>query len=402
MPPRSSSIRATRCRTLRSDPSSSTVFSSSTTPNNLIYTRQIIAPIEAAKLTGKIGGASVAYLGAQDDEGSTLLGGGGHPFFNVVRVLQDVGSASQIGLVATDREDGGTFNRLAGVDARFAFANIYSLAVQGAASTTHSQGLATNGIATNGVQGAGPLWEAHFIRAGHTFGMDYNFTGIDPEFVAGSGFISRTGVAGMSLDHHLTLYGPQGGFFQTFTGDFSVNDTWVYRHLTAAESPEDRRWHFTGTATLFQGWQLGAAVYFETYGYDPSLYSTYYLAARRRARHDVHAFRRPAAHPQHGLRLHLQHAAVRQALGLDSLHLRPRREFLRVGVRRHREYGGDHQLAPDGSVAVGLHVLGQLLPPTFGRVARRKPTDPETGPGVPIVASHLSPPHRPVQRDPSG
>ncbi len=247
------------------------------TPNNLIYTRQIIAPIGAAKLTGKVGGASVAYLSAQDDEGSTLLGGGGHPLFNVVRMLQDVGSASQIGVVATDREDGATYNRLAGVDARFAFANIYSLAIQGAASSTHAQGLGTNGIATNGVEGAGPLWQAHFIRAGHTFGMDYNFTGIDPEFVAGSGFISRNGIANMNLDHHLTFYGPQGGFFQTFTGDFSVNDTWVYRHLTAAQSPEDRRWHFTGTATLFQGWQLGAAVYFETYGYDPSLYSNYYL-----------------------------------------------------------------------------------------------------------------------------
>ena len=63
----------------------------------------------------------------------------------------------------------------------------------------------------------------------------------------------------MNLDHHLsTFYGPQGGFFQTFTGDFSVNDTWVYRHLTAAESPEDRRWHFTGTATLFQRLAAGA------------------------------------------------------------------------------------------------------------------------------------------------
>ncbi len=247
------------------------------TPNTLIYTRQIIAPIEATKLTGKVGGATVAYLGAQDDEGTTLAGGGGHPLFNIVRVLQDVGSASQLGFVATDREDGGSFNRVAGVDARFAFANIYSLALQGAASSTRGVGLATNGIATDGVQGAGPLWEAHFIRAGHTFGLDYNFTGIDPEFVAGSGFLSRTGIANMNLDNHVTLYGGPGSFFQTFTGDFSVIDTWVYRHLTAGESPEDRRWHFTGTATLFQGWQLGGAIYLETYGYDPSLYGDYYL-----------------------------------------------------------------------------------------------------------------------------
>ena len=61
------------------------------TPNNLIYTRQIEAPIWATKLTGKIADVSVAYLGAQDDEGNPAAGGGGHPLFNVLRMQQDVG-----------------------------------------------------------------------------------------------------------------------------------------------------------------------------------------------------------------------------------------------------------------------------------------------------------------------
>ncbi len=42
-------------------------------------------------------------------------------------------------------------------------------------------------------------------------------------------------------------------------------------------SPEDRRYHFTALATLHGGWKLYAGIYFESYGYDPSLYGNYYL-----------------------------------------------------------------------------------------------------------------------------
>src|SRR5881392_2522877 len=37
------------------------------TPNALIYTRRIVSPVAGAKLTGKLGGTAVAYIGAVDD-----------------------------------------------------------------------------------------------------------------------------------------------------------------------------------------------------------------------------------------------------------------------------------------------------------------------------------------------
>jgi hypothetical protein len=244
-------------------------------PNNLIYTRQIQAPLGAVKLTGKYGDVAVAYLGAQDDEGSPAAGGFGHPFFNIVRALADVGAASQVGVVATDREDAGSFNRVGGVDARFAFANVYSLALQAAGSSSRTTG-SVNGDTTISTA-AGPLWQAHFIRAGHTFGMNYSLIGIDPEFDAGSGFISRTGIVNLQLDQYWTLYGRSTDFIQTFAVDVALLDTWVYRRFTAGQSLEDARYHLTGTASIRGGWQLGTAVYFETYGYDPALYANYYL-----------------------------------------------------------------------------------------------------------------------------
>ncbi len=238
------------------------------TPNNLIYTRQIEAPIAATKLTGKVGSVSVAYLGAQDQEDSSVTGAG-HPIYNVLRTWTDVGSASQIGAALTDKEQGGAFNRMASLDGRFAFAKLYTLQLQGAASVTRdSAGLGTS---------AGPLGYLRFTRAGRTFGLDYIVRQIDPQFVAGSGFISRVGVGIVSLDHRLTFYNKPGSFIETYGGDFRISDTWAGRNLTDFHRAEDQRYQFNVNTTLHGGWQVGAAIYLEHYGYDPTIYRNYYI-----------------------------------------------------------------------------------------------------------------------------
>ena len=240
------------------------------TPNNLIYTRAIEAPIVATKLTGKIGDVTIAYLGAQDIEDSSVTGAG-HPIFNILRLWDDVGKASQIGGAFTDKEQGGAFSRMGSVDGRFAFGGVYSIAGQaGTSETRDSAGHTTEG----------PIWYTRFMRAGHTFGMDYLFRQIDPQFVAGSGFISRAGVGTLSLDHRVTLYNAPGSFIETYGGDFRISDTWGGRSLTGLQGAEDQRYQFNTTASLHGGWRIGGAIYLEHYGYDPHLYSDYYLVDR--------------------------------------------------------------------------------------------------------------------------
>ncbi len=241
------------------------------TPNNLIYTRAIEAPIAATKLTGKIGGATIAYLGAQDQEDSSATGAG-HPIFNVLRVWEDLGSASQIGGAFTDKEQGGSYSRMGSIDARFAFLGVYSVAAQAGTSETRDSG----GTGTS----AGPIWYTRFMRAGHTFGMDYTFRQIDPQFVAASGFISRVGVGTLSLDHRLTLYNAPGSFIETYGGDIRLANTYGGRALTGLQGAEDRRWQFNTTASIRGGWRIGAAIYLESYGYDPQLYADYYTAQK--------------------------------------------------------------------------------------------------------------------------
>src|SRR5439155_24143631 len=74
------------------------------TPNRLIYTRQIVQPVAGAKLTGKLGGTAVAYLGAVDDH--TQSSTGSNPVYNLLRLRRDLGASSTGGLVYTDRIDG--------------------------------------------------------------------------------------------------------------------------------------------------------------------------------------------------------------------------------------------------------------------------------------------------------
>ena len=82
----------------------------------------------------------------------------------------------------------------------------------------------------------------------------------------------------MSLDHRVTFYAPPGGLVETYGGDIRYSGTWNYRAFTSARTAEDQRYQFNATATLHGGWQVGAAVYLESYGYDSTIYQNYYLA----------------------------------------------------------------------------------------------------------------------------
>jgi hypothetical protein len=243
------------------------------TPNSIVYTRAIESPIAATKLTGKFDHLSIAYLSALDEEQSSVTGTG-HPLFNVLRLQRDVGGESVIGSTFTDKEQGGAYSRLASADGRFTFDKIYSLQLQAATSVTRD---------STGATTAGPLWLGRFQRAGRTFGFDYFFRGIDPEFVAASGFIARAGVATMSLDHRVTFYAPPGGLVETYGGNIRYAGTWEYRSYTSARTAEDQRYQFNIAATLHGGWQIGTAVYLESYGYDSTIYKDYYLATIRGA-----------------------------------------------------------------------------------------------------------------------
>ncbi|MGE3490423.1 MAG: DUF5916 domain-containing protein [Vicinamibacterales bacterium] len=237
------------------------------TPNNLIYTRRVVAPLAAAKVTGKITGrTNLAYLSAVDDQ-SLSFSGDDYPVFNILRVQQDVGARSKAALVYTDRIDGGRSNRVIGSDARFIWKDIYSLTLQGAVSRTASPAAIVTA----------PLWQGVFARTGRRFAMRYTVRGVDPDFRAAAGFISRTGIASGNFNHAVITYGKPGSVLERWSSDVVVDGTWQYDELMAGRSSQDRKLHFNNNFTLRGGWRVGGSVLFETFGYDQGLYTNYLL-----------------------------------------------------------------------------------------------------------------------------
>jgi hypothetical protein len=238
------------------------------TPHNLIYTRRIVQPDAALKLTGKVAGTSMGFLSAADDR-SLSLSGNDRAFYNVFRAQRDIGGQSQIGVAYTDRILAGDYNRVADVDGRIVFADVYSASFQAAGSFDKSGGVVHNA----------PLWEGIFARNGKEFGLRYIFTGISEDFRARSGFISRSGIVHAGVDHHLTRFGERGSLFETLTGDILLDDQWQYSHFTHHGDAQDKKLHFSGNAGLRGGWNVGAGVYLETFGFDQGLYSNYRILA---------------------------------------------------------------------------------------------------------------------------
>jgi hypothetical protein len=236
-----------------------------TTPNNLIYSRRIVQPVAAAKLTGTAFGSNIALLSAVDSRSASSSGS--NPVYNILRLQKDVGGSSRVGVAYTDRVDGGNYNRVADVDGRLVFGGVYSSVLQLAASRTR----------TNDVAVTAPLWSARFDRNGRAFGWRTYFAGIHDNFRAGSGFISRPGVVRATITPYLTRNGKPGSFLERLNGTINLDGTWQYQKFIHSDGIQDQKLHFNLLAGLRGGWTVGAGYFLESFGYDEQLYSDYYL-----------------------------------------------------------------------------------------------------------------------------
>ncbi|HET7457668.1 MAG TPA: DUF5916 domain-containing protein [Gemmatimonadaceae bacterium] len=234
------------------------------TPGGLIYTRRIVQPVAATKLTGNVSGTAVAFLSAVDSRVSSRTGDY-HPVFNVLRVQRDLGAQSRVGIAYTDKIDGGDYNRVASADARLVFGGIYSAQAQLAGSATR----------TAGALAEAPLWSASVRREGRAFGARYTISGIDEHFRALSGFISRPGVVNALVSHRYTAYGTRGALVESATGEVSLNGTWQYRDFVGGDAAQDRKLHINLNSSLRGGWRAGASALIESFGFDSALYANY-------------------------------------------------------------------------------------------------------------------------------
>jgi hypothetical protein len=264
------------------------------TPSGLVYTRRLVQPVAAVKLTGKVSGFGLGLLSGVDNRAYSASGAD-NPVYNILRARRDIGEASTLGFVYTDKIDGSNFNRVAGIDTRIVFGGMYTARAQIAGSVTRAAGQ------TRG----GPLWAASFDRTGRHFGLTYSLGGIDPAFVAASGFISRAGIVNGTIDHRLTLYGRPGSAIESWTGDVLLFGRWRYPTFTAGRMPDDQLFHVNSTWVV-RGWTLYGGVFFETFHYDPTLYAGYALQHTSGGVTDTVPFTGTPRIPNYDLQLQVQ------------------------------------------------------------------------------------------------
>ncbi|MBA4377989.1 MAG: hypothetical protein C0395_04955 [Gemmatimonas sp.] len=181
---------------------------------NAVYTRTINDPLFAAKVTGRPGSTSVAYLVARDEVSPFILPfedvsayiAGGRSTSNILRVQQALGDGASVGVLATDRRiDGGGAGSLGGIDGRVRFTPSLQFEWQALASRTEEpddQAL-TDGLEgltfDNGARTAvfdGETYEGLGIYSSLEYNdrlwdFDVDYWSHSPTFRADNGFIRR-------------------------------------------------------------------------------------------------------------------------------------------------------------------------------------------------------------------
>ena len=182
------------------------------TPNNLIYTRR--SRRRSRRRSSPARWAMVARVsGRTDEEDSSADRQRAIPCSTSSACNAIIGSESIIGATLTDKEQGGAFNRLASVDARFTFDKIYSLQLQAAASSTRDS------AGTGSGDGSALVRPLHARRSDIWIRLPRS---AESTRSSSPGLASSRGTASRfaSLDHRVTFYAPPGGLVETFGGDF--------------------------------------------------------------------------------------------------------------------------------------------------------------------------------------
>jgi hypothetical protein len=232
------------------------------TPNQLIYTRSIIAPRGGAKLAGKLGGTNLATMVVADDELHSQEGGH-HPVFGIVRLRNDLPGSGTLGAVLTTREDGPDYSRLAGVDLRLYHSRLYYVELQAAQAWTSRDGTGRNG----------PLLQAVWDRTGRGWGFHYSLQAVSPDFQAAAGFVNRTGIINASAFNRLSFYGAPGALVQTIGGFVGV--TRLFSYSDPGDGSFEGGEFISPSATLRGGWQIGGSLFRNYFSYSPDMYTAY-------------------------------------------------------------------------------------------------------------------------------
>lgn len=237
------------------------------TPRQLVYTRSIGNPSAAAKISGKIGPFSLAYLVAADESYT-----GRNPMVNLLRVRRDIGSSSSMGLLYTDRTASGRdFNRVFGVDTRLVLGGRYAIEILAAGSADQAPGDDSGRL--------GSLLSVDFERADRNVDLQASFEDIAPDFRARSGFIRRVGITSLRGQTGYTFIGSRESTVQSWGPFVESQAIWERDAFWSGRSPLE--WEIeTGLRLSFRS-NIGGFVSYRrsAFSIGPESYERYFTVA---------------------------------------------------------------------------------------------------------------------------
>jgi len=231
-------------------------------PAGLIYTRRIVQPVFASKLTGKVGDNQIGVLAAVDDVAGSSFGD--HPVYGILRASHDLGPGSRIAALWTEQHDGSSTNRVFDVDGRVVFGGINSMTWT--AAFAHDD---RNGVVTDQ-----PLWSAGFRRQGRHFRINYGISGVPSNFITRTGLVGQRDIVSPSIDHSYTWLFDKHTV-EALTADVQVLGNWKYDDFIHGGPILNRYLHFNVNARVKGGWNVGLSYFRESFGYDSTIYRGY-------------------------------------------------------------------------------------------------------------------------------
>ncbi len=194
------------------------------TPITLFFSRRIADPQLGLRLTGKQGPYAVGTLVADDQAPGRVVSpddplSGSRARFGVIRVNRDVLRESTVGILYTDREHEGGYNRVGGVDGRFKLNPNWIATLQAATSSTRF---------LDGTTQAGPAYYAGLRREGRQFIQTIEYTDFSPGFRTDTGFVNRTNIRSVRQESRYR-FRPEGDYLISWGPSVEAEGIWDHR-----------------------------------------------------------------------------------------------------------------------------------------------------------------------------
>jgi hypothetical protein len=140
--------------------------------------------------------------------------------FTIARVSRDILDQSSIGATYTDREFGGGYNRVGGVDANLKLGQNWRLQGQAVTSSTVD--------VISGTRSGGPGYKADLERFGRKFNLQSLYVDYSPGFNTETGFVNRVDIREQMVNASY-YFRPEGKFLISYGPTLEQFNIWDHQ-----------------------------------------------------------------------------------------------------------------------------------------------------------------------------